>query len=707
MANFIENLSHEKRILLAGALCVFTAVVFSHLFAPEPPPRSSEAPLIGEEGPPRMYSGEGGVEIADPLIAASTEPISTTSTASAPPAPIPQEPKVADPLYQADPKPVSRDVVVDTPTTRYVFSTRGGNLQSCRIKSFEEIDPPLRLLEAQRDQAPTLEAKQFWNERIEVVRERVSRLKSTGYIPKGEPVPEERWVELVPQMDGETIGYPLSLRFGENMDDQDLVYTANVDRLDLGEGTSGVLELTAETQRGIRFKKTLTFSSDRPTFEISIETAAPGGTAELQQSLGRHWILEWPDGICHFPFHYPGSQEENHLRAMLSDSMESMTLKSSLLKEGLNKGRGNQYRKTLEGRVGWINVESRYFLASFIPQSPNMQGVYILPRLTQPYPFTEIDTRMGVGLVSMFSDSPQSVLVYAGPKLTGVLEKAATGLDRVVYDSWFETLDKICRLMDGLLAFFYSIIPSYGVAIILLCIFSKIVLYPLTYKQAQMQKKMAVLQPKIQELKEKFKDDPQKLQQEQMKLWKKHGVSPAGCLPMFAQLPIFIALYRTIMSSIEMRGAPFLWIHDLSLPDMSFFIPFSLPFLGNAVNILPFLMTGVSIAQMQQMKKNMPDPNQAQIFMFMNLFFFFILYHFSSGLVLYWMTNSITMMIQQRIMEHLGHAHVPVHAGGAPGGMGADLADDQEEDEEPARKKGPDVPLPNKNKAKRAKKKAR
>ncbi|KXK32088.1 MAG: Membrane protein insertase YidC [Candidatus Hinthialibacteria bacterium OLB16] len=253
-----------------------------------------------------------------------------------------------------------------------------------------------------------------------------------------------------------------------------------------------------------------------------------------------------------------------------------------------------------------------------IPQGEASQGVYIAENIGQR---PSIDTRMGIGLVTPLTGQPSKFIVYAGPKLSDTLAKLGGGLDRVVYDSWFGS---ICLLVEWLLALFYSVIPSYGVAIILLCVFSKVALYPLTYKQAQTQMRMAALQPKIAELKEKFKDDSQKLSQEQMKLWKKHGVNPAsGCLPMLAQLPIFIALYRTIQSSIDLRGAPFLWISDLSLPDMTFFLPANLPFLGNALNILPVLMTLISLWQMHEQKKMMPDPNQAQIMMFMTAFFFF------------------------------------------------------------------------------------
>jgi YidC/Oxa1 family membrane protein insertase len=206
-----------------------------------------------------------------------------------------------------------------------------------------------------------------------------------------------------------------------------------------------------------------------------------------------------------------------------------------------------------------------------------------------------------------------------------------------------------------------------------------------------MQKKMGELQPKIAELKEKYKDDQQKQSQEMMKLWKKHGVNPmSGCLPMLAQLPIFIALYRTVQSSIDLRGASFLWIDDLSLPDMTFFLPFSLPYIGNAVNVLPFVMMAISFIQMQQQKKYMPDPSQAQVMTIMTLMFPFILYHFQSGLVLYWTANSLTQWIQQKAMEHMGHAapRGKLAAGASSNG------DEEEEPEDEGPAPGPKRPVP-------------
>jgi YidC/Oxa1 family membrane protein insertase len=674
MANGLQNMTPERRILLATVLCVTVSVVFTLFIAPPPKPRDQNMPQIpevigGEEGglKPRAEDSAGAPPPAPERAASATSGAEVSSTSSLT--------SSSAPLAQVVPLPATREFTIDTPRARYVFSTQGASLRSCRLKDYPENDPPLELLESERNNAKPPEEIAFWQARVEELRARLEDRGDYRY-KKGEPVPETAWVELVPRY-ADTAEFPLSLHFKPGLNDQALRYEIAGEDLTLAAGQTASVTFTAETASGLVFIKAFTFSGDKPEFEVSVQTRISGGAQALAESLGRHWVIEWPDGLAHLPFHYPGSQEENQLRILLNDSMQSPTTREWLRKQAVGAGEVREYRHLLEGRVGWIGIETRYFLATLIPQSPTVQGVFMTSGLLQRP--AAVETRMGVGLIAPFSDLPQRFQVYVGPKVSHTLAKLGGGLDRLVYDSWFGS---ICLLVEWLLGIFYALIPSYGIAIVLLCVFSKIVLYPLTYKQAQTQMRMAELQPKIAELKEKYKDDTQKFSQEQMKLWKKHGVNPAsGCLPMLAQLPIFIALYRTIQSSIDLRGAPFLWISDLSLPDMTLFLPVNVPFLGSVLNVLPIVMTAVSLWQMHEQKKMMPDPSQGQMMMFMTLFFFVILYHFSAGLVLYWLTNSVTQIIQQKIMEHLGHAATPAARLAALPGQSAVLTPSQDGDE--------------------------
>jgi len=674
MANFIEDLSPEKRILLAAALCIFISFLFSRRM---PPPEPKTPPAVEETNQPHdqpvlNQAPEAEKEAGTAkLVAATTEIPASSTNVPLQPGKVPQLEETGV-LRQSKPPLPSHQVVVDTDKARFLISTKGACLRSVRLKKYWEFDPPVQLLKAKVESALTVDLRDFWKARLEEVQKRAERIHREDY-RRGKPVPEEAWVELVPQYE-DNVAYPLVLRFSKGASDKDLVYECDTESLRVESGKTAELVLTAHTDAGLILRKTLRFSGDDPTFEVEVATEAPGGVGSLKGSLGDSWSLEWPDGIGHLPFQFHGTQDANLLYSLRNDSKEkSPTRRSWLVKQAQKVSSGEppeNFRYGLDGRVGWIVVETSYFIASFLPsQNPPMQGVYIAAKVLERPQF---DTWVGMGVISRLSEKPRVVKVYVGPKVTSILKKVggAMGLERVVYDSWF---GKVCLLVEWLLNVFYAIIPSYGLAIILLCVLSKLLLYPLTYKQAQTQKKMAVLQPKIAELKEKYKDDSQKLSQEQMKLWKKHGVNPmGGCLPMVAQIPIFIALYRTIQSSIDLRGASFLWIHDLSLPDMTFFLPVSLPFLGNALNILPFFMMVISIVQMREQKKMMPDPSQGQMMMYMSIFFFFILYHFSSGLVLYWTTNSLTQWMQQKMMERLGHAAPKPGLTGKSEGDGAD-----------------------------------
>lgn len=241
-----------------------------------------------------------------------------------------------------------------------------------------------------------------------------------------------------------------------------------------------------------------------------------------------------------------------------------------------------------------------------------------------------------------------SYVYFMGPKKEHVLGQYET-FDILLSYGWFTVISK--ALLTFLNAV-YRVIPNYGISIILLTIIIKAILFPLTRKSQVSMFRMQQLQPMINQLKEKYKHDKQKMGKEQMLLFKKYGVNPmSGCLPMLLQLPVFFALFRTLQLSFEMRQAPFMfWINDLSRPDTLMLLPFSIPFIGNALNILPLIMTGASFAQMKVTPKAPAADPQAQaqqkMMSFMPIMFAFILYHMPSGLTVYWTTSTIFSIIE-------------------------------------------------------------
>jgi YidC/Oxa1 family membrane protein insertase len=211
----------------------------------------------------------------------------------------------------------------------------------------------------------------------------------------------------------------------------------------------------------------------------------------------------------------------------------------------------------------------------------------------------------------------------------------------------FDFLAKPCLwLMNSI----YAVIPNYGIAIIILTLITKILLFPLGTKSYKSMQQMKRLQPLIQEIREKYKDDKKKQNEETMALYRTYKINPlGGCLPMVVQIPVFFALYRMLYSAIELRHAPFfLWINDLSAPDRLLRFDFSIPFMQPpyGIPVLTIIM-GATMLLQQKMQPPMGDATQAKIMMLMPLIFTFIFINFSSGLVLYWLVNNVFSIAQQ------------------------------------------------------------
>jgi len=190
------------------------------------------------------------------------------------------------------------------------------------------------------------------------------------------------------------------------------------------------------------------------------------------------------------------------------------------------------------------------------------------------------------------------------------------------------------------LKFFYGYIPNFGIGIIIITVILKIVFFPLTHKSYKSMKEMSKLQPKMAALKEKFKNDKEGLNKAIMELYREHRVNPlGGCLPMIIQIPVFFALYKALMFSIELRHAPFmLWITDLSDKDPYYITP---------------LLMGLTMFIQQKMSPSNMDEMQQKIMLALPVVFTFMFLTFPSGLVLYWLVNNILTIGQQMYINKL------------------------------------------------------
>ena len=242
----------------------------------------------------------------------------------------------------------------------------------------------------------------------------------------------------------------------------------------------------------------------------------------------------------------------------------------------------------------------------------------------------------------------QTARLFVGPQEEKILESMYPGLELVKDYGWLTILSKP---LYWLLYELYRIIGNWGWSIVALVVVLKIAFYWLNSQAYKSMGKMKAINPKIMEMRERLKDNPQQMQMEMMKIYREEKVNPlGGCLPIAVQIPFFIALYWVLLSSVEMRNAPWIgWVHDLAAPDTAFGTWFGVP-----IGLLPILMTITSLIQ-TWLNPTPPDPIQAKLMWFMPLAFSVMFFFFPAGLVLYWLSNNILSIAQQwMINKQLG-----------------------------------------------------
>jgi YidC/Oxa1 family membrane protein insertase len=293
-------------------------------------------------------------------------------------------------------------------------------------------------------------------------------------------------------------------------------------------------------------------------------------------------------------------------------------------------------------KIAWAGVRNQYFATIIATPDKNGGGVW-----TRHFPAT-IDGKEGFGIegalgMPAFSLKPgetahQQFNLWIGPKQYSLLKKLGNEEDQIMQFGTFRIVSEtLLSSMNWLRGVLWN---SYALAIIVLTLIIKSLLWPLQNASTKSMKKMQVLQPRMKELQEKYKDDPTRMNQETMKLYKDYGVNPvSGCLPMFVQIPIFFGFYSMLGTAIELRNSKFLWVQDLSQPDTLFH------FGTFPVNILPLFMAVTMLWQMMLTPKS-GDQSQQRIMMFMPLIFIAFCYNFASALALYWTVQNIFSIVQ-------------------------------------------------------------
>lgn len=280
---------------------------------------------------------------------------------------------------------------------------------------------------------------------------------------------------------------------------------------------------------------------------------------------------------------------------------------------------------------GWVAMLQHYFAAAWIPPQQGINNLYS----HYQNGFAHIGFKGPLTTIAAGQNGELASSIWIGPELQDEMAAVAPHLDLTVDYGW---LWFISQPLFKFLKFLHGIVGNWGVAIILITLIVKGIMYPLTKAQYTSMAKMRILQPKMKSLRERYADDRQKQSQAMMELYKKEKVNPlGGCFPIALQMPIFLALYWAFLGSVELRHAPFIfWIHDLSAQDPYY--------------ILPVLM-GISMFMIQKMSPTaVADPMQQKIMQFMPVAFTFFFLWFPSGLVLYWLVSNCVTLIQQTLI---------------------------------------------------------
>ncbi len=425
---------------------------------------------------------------------------------------------------------------------------------------------------------------------------------------------DKEGLELVPVRAEEVGLFPFMI---------DLDDTALADRLntEIFEASPGALKLSDGDSEELRF-----VYSDGASVRVDKTFRFTGGTYGLEMSV-RIWrngqslpaVVLWGPGL--------GNPSPAELKQRFSATTGTAVYaggKVQRMDERKYKAETSSWNF-----VDWAAYEDNYFTALFV-LPPQKGPATFLKEMAGQEPVFSLSVR-----------EPRRAFI--GPKETEALKAFGHDAKKVINFGFFGSISEI---LLAAVRYFHSLVPNWGLAIILLTIVVKILFFPLTYSSTKSMAKMADLQPKMKAIRAKYKkaksdiEQRRQMNEEMMKLYKEHGVNPAGgCLPLLIQMPVFWGVFRMLVVSVEFRHAPFaLWIQDLSVKDPYY--------------VTPILM-GITQFISQKMTPTSADPAQARMMLIMPFVMTIFFMNFQSGLVLYWLTTNVLQIAQQALMNRM------------------------------------------------------
>ena len=421
-------------------------------------------------------------------------------------------------------------------------------------------------------------------------------------------------LEIVPAQADEVGLFPFMI----DLDDPGLadrlnaeIFEASPGAVNLRDGDSGELRFVYSDGASVRVDKTFRVTGGTYAVEMSVRVWRNG------QSLPA--VVLWGPGV--------GNPSPAELKQRFSATTGTAVYAGGKVQR--MDERKYKAETSAWNFVDWAAYEENYFVALFVLPPQKGQAMFL---------------KEMAGEEPVFSLSvTQPRRVFIGPKETEALKAFGHDAKKVINFGFFGSISEI---LLAAVRYFHSLVPNWGLAIILLTIVVKLIFFPLTYSSTKSMAKMADLQPKMKAIRAKYKKSKSDIEQrrqmneEMMKLYKEHGVNPAGgCLPLLIQMPVFWGVFRMLVVSVEFRHAPFaLWIQDLSVKDPYY--------------VTPILM-GITQFISQKLTPTSADPVQARMMLIMPFIMTIFFMNFQSGLVLYWLTTNVLQIAQQALMNRM------------------------------------------------------
>jgi len=409
-----------------------------------------------------------------------------------------------------------------------------------------------------------------------------------------------------------------------NAVNEPIFYQAQQTQFELKPGqTSLQVILNGKNNKGIDFKKIYTFT--KQSYLIEMVITATNTTSSVWEGQGYEQLVrknvEKKSSLMN-AFNF-----SSFLGAAYSTQQETY--------QKLSFKKMENHALDQSSQQGWVAMIEHYFLSAWVPINTEHENLHFYTQASEEGLYS-VGIFRPVKLLEPGKQMTQVAKLYVGPLITRDLEKIAPHLDLTVDYGW---LWIISEALFWLLEKIHSVVGNWGWSIVLVTVFVKTLFYKLSESSYRSMAGMRKMQPKIQALRERYGDDKQKLSQSMMEMYRKEGINPlGGCLPILVQIPVFLALYWVLSSSVELRQTPFIfWIHDLSLPDPYY--------------VLPLLM-GLSMFIQQRLSPPPPDPTQAKVMMMMPVVLTLFFLNFPAGLVLYWVVNNSLSILQQVFITH-------------------------------------------------------